>query len=181
MVAVAPIVRRTAQLVCGNENWATTVQGTSADFIDIRQWPVEDGGMFTDSDVRGAAKVAVLGSKVKEALFGTASPVGQVVRIKDMPFKVIGVLSYKGGQTFGGDQDDIVLIPYTTAQRKLLGIAYIQNISISAVSQQAVPWRCNRSPNCCGSVTASAPAWTTTSSCSRSSRCRTPQRARARS
>jgi putative ABC transport system permease protein len=100
---------------------------------------VDDGGMFSDADVRGAAKVAVLGSKVKEQLFGNASPVGQVVRIKDIPFKVVGVLAYKGGQTMGGDQDDVVLVPYTTAQRKILGITYVQNIAVSAVSEKAVP------------------------------------------
>jgi putative ABC transport system permease protein len=139
VVAVAPMVRRGAQVVAGNMNWGTTIQGTTAEFLDIRQWAVDDGGMFSDADVRGAAKVAVLGSKVKEQLFGSATPVGQVVRIKDVPFKVVGVLAYKGGQTMGGDQDDVVLVPYTTAQRKILGITYVQNIAVSAVSEAAVP------------------------------------------
>jgi putative ABC transport system permease protein len=107
--------------------------------VDIRAWPLQDGGMFSDSDVRGAAKVAVLGSKVKEQLFGDQSPINHVVRIKDIPFRVVGVLSYKGGQTFGGDQDDIVLVPYTTAQRRLLGITYLNNVMVSAVSERAVP------------------------------------------
>jgi putative ABC transport system permease protein len=139
VAALAPMVRLGAQVVAGNMNWATTIQGTTSEFLDIRQWAVEDGGMFSDADVRGAAKVAVLGSKVKEQLFGTASPVGQVIRIKDIPFKVVGVLAYKGGQTMGGDQDDVVLVPYTTAQRKILGITYVQNIAVSAVSEKAVP------------------------------------------
>jgi putative ABC transport system permease protein len=139
VAAIAPMVRRGAQVVAGNMNWGTTIQGTTADFLEIRQWAVDDGGMFSDADVRGAAKVAVLGSKVKEQLFGNASPVGQVVRIKDIPFKVVGVLAYKGGQTMGGDQDDVVLVPYTTAQRKILGITYVQNIAVSAVSEKAVP------------------------------------------
>jgi putative ABC transport system permease protein len=139
VVAVAPIVRRTFQVVYGDANWGTSIQGTSAAFLDIRQWSVQEGGMFTDADVRGAAKVAVLGSKVREQLFGDASPVGQIVRIKDVPFRVIGVLSYKGGQTMGGDQDDVVLVPYTTAQRKLQRITYVQNIAVSAVSDRAVP------------------------------------------
>jgi putative ABC transport system permease protein len=139
VAAVAPMVRRGAQVVAGNMNWATTIQGTASEFLDIRQWSVDDGGMFSDADVRGAAKVAVLGSKVKEQLFGTASPVGQVVRIKDIPFKVVGVLAYKGGQTMGGDQDDVVLVPFTTAQRKIIGITYVQNIAVSAVSERAVP------------------------------------------
>src|SRR5262249_32862806 len=138
-VAGAPIVRRVYQVVFGDANWGTTIQGTTAAYLDIRQWPVDEGGMFSDADVRGAAKVAVLGSKVKEQLFGDASPVGQVVRIKDIPFRVVGVLSYKGGQTVGGDQDDVVLVPWTTAQRKLLGITYAQNIAVSAASERAVP------------------------------------------
>ncbi len=139
VAAVAPVVRRGLQVVSGNANWGTSVQGTSAEFVDIRVWPVQEGGMFSDSDVRGAAKVAVLGSKVKEQLFGEQSPIGQVVRIKDIPFRVVGVLSYKGGQTFGGDQDDIVLVPYTTAQRRLLGITHLNNVMVSAVSERAVP------------------------------------------
>jgi putative ABC transport system permease protein len=137
--AVAPVVRRGLQVVSGNANWGTSVQGTSAEFVDIRAWPLQDGGMFSDSDVRGAAKVAVLGSKVKEQLFGDQSPINHVVRIKDIPFRVVGVLSYKGGQTFGGDQDDIVLVPYTTAQRRLLGITYLNNVMVSAVSERSVP------------------------------------------
>ena len=139
VAAVAPVVRRGLQVVSGNANWGTSVQGTSAEFVDIRAWPLQDGGMFSDSDVRGAAKVAVLGSKVKEQLFADQSPIGHVVRIKDIPFRVVGVLSYKGGQTFGGDQDDIVLVPYTTAQRRLLGITYLNNVMVSAVSERAVP------------------------------------------
>jgi putative ABC transport system permease protein len=139
VAAVAPVVRRGLQVVSGNANWGTSVQGTSAEFVDIRAWPLQDGGMFSDSDVRGAAKVAVLGSKVKEQLFADQSPINHVVRIKDIPFRVVGVLSYKGGQTFGGDQDDIVLVPYTTAQRRLLGITYLNNVMVSAVSERSVP------------------------------------------
>jgi len=139
VAAVAPVVRRGLQVVSGNANWGTNVQGTSAEFVDIRVWPLQEGGMFSDSDVRGAAKVAVLGSKVKEQLFADQSPIGHVVRIKDIPFRVVGVLSYKGGQTFGGDQDDIVLVPYTTAQRRLLGITHLNNVMVSAVSERAVP------------------------------------------
>jgi len=139
VAAVAPIVRRGQQVVYGNSNWGTNVQGTSAEYVQIRAWPVQDGAMFTDADVRGAAKVAILGSKVKEQLFGDADAIGQVVRIKDIPFRVVGVLSYKGGQTFGGDQDDTVLVPYTTAQRRLLGITHLNNIMVSAVTESSVP------------------------------------------
>ena len=139
VAAVAPIVRKVYQVVNGDANWGTTIQGTSAAYLDIRQWPMDQGGMFTDADVRGAAKVVVLGSKVRDQLFADANPIGQVVRIKDIPFRVVGVLSYKGGQTMGGDQDDVVLVPWTTAQRRLAGITYVHNIAVSATSERAVP------------------------------------------
>ena len=136
--AVAPMVRTVAQVVYGNTNWNTQVQGTTPDFVFIRQWPVESGVFITDSDVRGAAKVCVLGQNVKQELFGDSDPVGQMVRIKDIPFRVAGVLSMKGGQGFGGNQDDIVIVPITTAQRKLLGITHVNSILLSAVSESAV-------------------------------------------
>jgi putative ABC transport system permease protein len=128
-------VRRGFQVVYGDQNWSTQIQGVAPAYCDIRQWPVQDGAMFTDSDVRGTAKVCVLGTSVRDQLFVTDDPVGKVIRIKDIPFRVIGVLSSKGGQGMMGDQDDVVLIPWTTAQRRLLGITYLQNITISAVSQ----------------------------------------------
>jgi putative ABC transport system permease protein len=138
VAAVAPGVRTSGQVVYGNLNWGTSVQGTTPEFTDIRAWPVADGAFFTDSDVRGAAKVCVLGSKVRDQLFPGADPIGQMIRIKDIPFRVVGVLSYKGGQGFGGDQDDVVLVPYTTAQRKLLGIVHLHNINVSAMSEASV-------------------------------------------
>jgi len=138
VVAVAPTVRTVGQVVFGNQNWSTQVQGTTADFSIIRQWPVSSGVFITDSDVRGAAKVCVLGQDVVSQLFGTSDPIGSTVRIKDVPFRVIGVLSYKGGSGFGGNQDDVVLIPLTTGQRRLMGITYVNSILISAVSEQQV-------------------------------------------
>jgi putative ABC transport system permease protein len=139
IVAVSPSVRRGAQLVYGNQNWGSTVQGVAPPYLDIRQWAVEDGAMFSDSDVRGAAKVCVLGSKVRDQLYGAGtSPVGTTMRIKDMPFRVVGVLASKGGQGMMGDQDDVVLIPWTTAQRKLVGITYLQGINVSAASEKQV-------------------------------------------
>ncbi len=139
VAALSPQVRRGAQIVFGDQNWSTTVQGVSPSYLDIRQWPLASGAMFTDSDVRGSAKVCVLGSEVRDQLFGTDDPVGQVIRIKDMPFRVVGLLSSKGGQGMMGNQDDVVLIPWTTAQHKLVGITYLQNISLSAVSAAQVP------------------------------------------
>ena len=136
--AVAPAVRTVAQVVYGNLNWSTAIQGTSPEFVFVRQWPVASGVFITDSDVRGAAKVCVLGQNVTQQLFAGADPVGQTVRIKDVPFRVVGVLTAKGGQGFGGNQDDIVVVPITTAQRKLMAITYVQSIAVSAVSEKEV-------------------------------------------
>ena len=135
---VAPTVRTVAQVVAGANNWSTQVQGTTADYTLVRQWPVESGVFITDSDVRGAAKVCVLGSNVAQQLFGSADPIGQTVRLKEIPFRVVGVLTSKGGQGFGGNQDDIAIVPLTTAQRKLMGITYVNSINCSAVSEASV-------------------------------------------
>jgi len=142
--AVAPGVRTVAQVVYGNMNWSTQVQGTTPDFVFVRQWPIQSGVFITDSDVRGAAKVCVLGQNVALQLFADADPVGQIVRIKDIPFRVVGVLTMKGGQGFGGNQDDIVIVPITTAQRKILAITHVHSISVSAVSEKAVPEASNQ-------------------------------------
>jgi len=136
--AVAPAVRTVAQVVFGNMNWSTAIQGTTPEFVFVRQWPVANGVFITDSDVRGAAKVCVLGQNVAQQLFAGADPVGQTVRIKDMPFRVVGVLTAKGGQGFGGNQDDIVIVPITTVQRKLMAITYVQSIAVSAVGEKEV-------------------------------------------
>jgi len=136
--AVAPTIRTSAQVVYGANNWATQVQGTTADFPIVRAWPVASGVFITDSDVRGAAKVCVLGTSVVEQLFGDADPVGSTIRIKDMPFKVVGVLSQKGGQGWGGSQDDVIMVPLTTAQRKLAGRTFVNSIAVSAVSAREV-------------------------------------------
>ncbi len=136
--AVAPIVRTNGQVVYGASNWATQIQGTTADFPIVRAWPVGSGVFITDSDVRGAAKVCVLGKNVAEQLFGDADPVGSTIRIKDMPFRVVGVLSMKGGQSWGGSQDDVIIVPLTTAQRKLAGRTNVNSIGVSAASEREV-------------------------------------------
>ena len=135
---VAPTVRSVGQAVYGANNWGTQIQGTTADFVAIRQWTLERGVFISDSDVRGAAKVCVLGANVANQLFGDADPVGQMIRLKDIPFRVVGVLTFKGGQTFGGSQDDIVLVPLTTAQRKVLAITHVNSIICSAVTEAEV-------------------------------------------
>jgi putative ABC transport system permease protein len=135
---VAPTVRSSAQVVFGANNWSTQVQGTTADFPIVRAWPVASGVFVTDSDVRGAAKVAVLGSEVAQQLYGDTDPVGTTIRIKDMPFRVVGVMAVKGGQGWGGSQDDVILVPLTTAMRKLSNRTSVNNIAVSAVSQRDV-------------------------------------------
>jgi putative ABC transport system permease protein len=129
---VSPMVRTGAQVVAGNLNWATSVEGYGPDFLSIRSWPLSSGSFFTDQDVRGATKVCVLGKTVVDELFAGQDPVGEIVRINKLPFRVIGVLSSKGQNAFGRDQDDLVIVPYTTAQKKLIGITHIQSIMVSA-------------------------------------------------
>ena len=131
---VAAGVNTRAQVVAGNQNWSTRVQGTDVDLPSIRAWALRTGSFFTAQDVRGAAKVAVLGSTVTTQLFGgDADPVGQIVRIGKQPFKVVGVMASKG-QGMGEDMDDQILVPYTTVQKKLLGITHVNNITVSAAS-----------------------------------------------
>ncbi len=116
---VSPMARSAAQVVAGNLNWGTSVQGVGVDWPFIRSWNVDRGVFFGESDVRAAAKVVVLGSTVANALFQGQDPVGQTVRIKNFPFRVIGVLETKGGSTMGQDQDDVVVAPYSTVMRLL--------------------------------------------------------------
>ncbi|MEY4093082.1 MAG: hypothetical protein RLZZ53_281 [Acidobacteriota bacterium] len=132
---VAPGVNTRGQLVAGNLNWGTQVQGTDVDLPSIRSWPMKTGAFFTPIDVTTASKVAVLGSVAHEQLFGAdIDPVGQVIRINNQPFTVTGVMTSKGQSGMGQDQDDVVYVPYTTVMKKLRGITYIQNITVSAAS-----------------------------------------------
>jgi putative ABC transport system permease protein len=138
-VALAePGVRTAGQVVVGNQNWFTTVQGTGPDYPTIRAWAISRGSFFTESDVKAATKVMVLGTTVAQNLFGNADPVGEIVRLKGIPFRVIGVLDRKGGSMMGSDQDDLVCVPYTTAQKRLMGITNIQIIMVSAVSPHRI-------------------------------------------
>ena len=133
---VSPSVRTGGQVVAGNLNWGTSIEGYGPDFVAIRSWPVVSGAMFTEQDVKGATKVCLLGKTTVDNLFPGQDPVGEIIRIKKLPFRVIGVLAPKGQNAFGRDQDDIVVVPYTTAQKKLMGITYIQSIMISAVDRK---------------------------------------------
>ena len=137
--AASPSVRASGQLIYGNQNWVASsgISGTNEKFPDIRLWPVAEGDFFTEGDVRTAARVCVIGKTVKDNLFGGSDPVGQTMRIRNLPFRVIGVLSVKGQNQYGQDQDDTVILPYTTAQKKMLSITYIQSAMISAISPAA--------------------------------------------
>jgi putative ABC transport system permease protein len=130
---ISPGVSLRTQIVAETGNWGTQVQGTSEELTAIRSWPLQFGTFFTQHDVARAAKVVVLGSIVRDQLFGTnADPTGATIRIKNQPFKVLGVLSTKGQGAMGQDQDDAAFVPYTTAQKKLLGQTHLQNITMSA-------------------------------------------------
>jgi putative ABC transport system permease protein len=130
---VAPGVNTRAQIVAGNMNWGTQVQGTDVDLPLIRSWPATHGAFFAPVDVATAAKVAVLGSVVHEQLFGAdVDPVGQIIRINNQPFTIVGVMASKGQSGMGQDQDDLVYVPYTTVMKKLRGIQFIQNVTVSA-------------------------------------------------
>jgi len=132
---IAAGVNTRGQVVAGNLNWGTQIQGTDVDLPLIRSWPTTKGAFFSPADVASAAKVAVLGSVVHEQLFGTdVDPVGQVIRINNQPFTIVGVMSSKGQSGMGQDQDDVVYTPYTTVMKKLRGITYVQNITVSAAS-----------------------------------------------
>ena len=136
---VSPVSRSAGQVVAGNLNWGTTIQGVGVEWPFVRSWNLEKGSFFSDSEVRAAAKVCVLGATVANALFEGQDPVGQTVRIKNFPFRVVGVLEVKGGSTMGQDQDDIVVAPYTTVMRLLKKSTKIDMFMASAASRTAVP------------------------------------------
>ncbi|HEV7485079.1 MAG TPA: ABC transporter permease [Thermoanaerobaculia bacterium] len=135
---VAPTVRSAAQIVAGELNWGTSIQGVGVDYPLIRSWNVSDGSFFTDQDVKSASKVAVLGKTVADNLFPDGQAVGQIVRIKNVPFKVTGVLEKKGGNMMGQDQDDVVVAPYTTVMKRLSGKTKIDMLQVSAASASQV-------------------------------------------
>jgi len=121
---VAPNLGGVAQVVFGNQNWSTVINGTTPEVLEIREWPLSSGRPFTQQDIEGATKVCLLGKTVVDSLFGGVDPVGQIVRIKKVPFIVIGVLAPKGQSTYGQDQDDTIIVPLTTAQKRLFGMQF---------------------------------------------------------
>ncbi len=134
---VTPSVNARSQLVAGNMNWNTSVQGVSEQYPEIRKWTVQSGGFFTESDVRTAARVIVIGQSIGDNLFPGMDPIGQTVRVLNLPFRVVGVMARKGQDAQGRDQDDIAFAPYTTVQKKILGSPRVQIAYVSAVSQDA--------------------------------------------
>ncbi len=134
---VTPSVGSSAQLVFGNQNWNSRVQGVGEDYPKIRKWQIQSGEFVSDADVRTAARVVVLGQTVVDNLFPGIDPVGQMLRVRELPFRVIGVMARRGMDAGGRDQDDTLFAPYTTVQKKLLSITHIQMAYISAITPAA--------------------------------------------
>ena len=134
----SPIVRRQEQVIAGNLNWGTLVQGVAPEIQQIRDWEIAQGRFLHEGDVDSAAKVAVVGETVVRQLFGNDDPLDAVIRIRNIPFRVVGVLAPKGQTGQGTDQDDTVMIPYTTMQKRLLRITWVQTVMIKAVSAERV-------------------------------------------
>jgi putative ABC transport system permease protein len=135
---VSPMVGANVTIVFGNQNWTTRAEGVGEHFPEIRNWAVASGSFFADADVRTAARVAVLGRTVAEKLFPGADPEGQIIRVRNLPFRVVGVLARKGQNQWGRDQDDTIIVPYTTVQKKLSSSPlWVNSIMVSAVSARA--------------------------------------------
>ena len=140
VIAVSPEVRTAGQAIANGHNWSTQISGESAQYLSIRSWDLAAGTMFTDRDVRTAAKVAIIGSKTATQLFGPENPIGRVVRVKSIPFVIIGLLTSKGAGMGGNNQDDILIVPFTTAMKRLTGDKYLRlvNLQISSADRMAI-------------------------------------------
>lgn len=135
---MSPEVRGNEQLVAGNLNWNAQTMGVSHEYLDLRAWPLAEGDFITEQDVKSTARIAVLGQTTAKKLFEDGSPIGATIRIRGTPFTVVGLLSAKGSNMMGMDQDDIVLVPYTTAMRRLFGQNYLRSINLSASSPTVI-------------------------------------------
>jgi putative ABC transport system permease protein len=135
---VSPLIESSGQVIAGGQNWSTVVYGVSPDFILIRDWQVEQGEFFTEQDSKVKKKVAVLGRTVADELFPDADPLGQTIRIRNVPFKVIGVLAAKGKNSFGTDQDDLIMAPDATVMSRLSGSRFVRMIYVSAVNAESM-------------------------------------------
>ena len=136
LAAISPSVNSSGQFIFGNNNTPSSIYGISPEYMEIRQLKVQDGEMFTDEDIKSSAKVCVIGKTVADNLFTNGEdPVGQVIRFNKIPFRVIGVLKSKGYNSFGMDQDDMVLAPYTTVMKRILSVTYLEGINASAITE----------------------------------------------
>jgi putative ABC transport system permease protein len=136
--SVSPNVDGSVQIIYANQNWFTRFRGVSPEYFDIKRWFLDQGAAFSQDDVERAADVCVIGRTVRDTLFGAEDPIGKVIRVKELPCKVIGTLVPKGLSVSGQDEDDAILMPYTTVQKKIKGITWLDDILCSAVSQDAV-------------------------------------------
>lgn len=135
--AVSPNVSSSGQLIAGNNNYPSSVSGVGTEYLEIRQLTVDNGAMFTEADIQTSAKVCVIGKTIQENLFPTGEdPVGRIIRFNQVPFRVVGVLKAKGYNSMGMDQDDLILAPYTTIQKKVLAITHLQGITCSALKEE---------------------------------------------
>jgi putative ABC transport system permease protein len=136
--AISPAVQSRGQVINGALNWPTQMQGVAPDYLEIRGWKIKDGVAFSDEDVNGAAKVCLVGQTIVDNLFTPGDdPVGKIIRYNKIPIKIVGVLAEKGENAFGSDQDDVILAPYTTVQKRIMAITYIQNIYASAIDEKS--------------------------------------------
>ena len=139
VAAISPEIRTYGQFAVGNQNWNSSLLGEGVDYLQIRSWELTDGEFFTEADVRAAAKVCVIGRTTLEKLFGSEDPVGKTIRTKNVPLKILGVLKARGFSIFGSDQDDTVIVPYTTVMKKLAGVTSLRSINIQAQSAELLP------------------------------------------
>jgi putative ABC transport system permease protein len=135
---VSPNVDASTQVVYANQNWFTSYRGVGPEYFDIKRWSIEEGAAFSADDVDSAAAVCVIGRTVRQQLFGVEDPIGKVIRLRSLPCKVVATLRPKGLSVSGQDQDDTIVLPYTTAQKKLMGVTWLDDILCSAVSQDVV-------------------------------------------
>ena len=139
MAFASPMARTSAQVKAGNQNWRTSVYGVYPDYLDIRDWPLESGLVTTEAEERSAAKVCVVGATVVQNIFpDQQDAVGQTIRIQNLPFKIVGVLSQKGQNAMGQDQDDVIIAPFSTVQKKIKGASHANSIIVSARSETLI-------------------------------------------
>ncbi len=138
VAVVSPEIRTGSQLAAGNQNWYCSILGEGVDYLTLRQWNLEDGSMFTEQDVRSAAKVTLIGKTTAQQLFNDENPIGKVVRVRNVPFTIVGLLSSKGLSVMGTDQDDVLIMPYTTAMKRVSGSTTLRGISVQVANASAL-------------------------------------------